>query len=122
MKSVLTAVAMIALTVPAFADAADEGRVLLEAGASNPVTNTAQLAAGLGVDGADAATLVALMAAQADDDMRAVRALSAAPEVISTQGVLGGSDANQIAADLQADGQEMSLNARVAAYFEEISD
>ena len=117
MKTFLIAAAALAVAAPAFADDGLEGRIM-QPGEANAVTMTAQLAAG--TTGLDAATLIALRAADADDDAMAIYALTTAPETVSTQGISSGAGA-QLLAGIGTEAA-MDLSAATAAYLDEVAD
>ena len=118
MKTVLISALALAVAAPAFADDGLEGRILLP-GERNDVTVTEQLAAGH--TGMDAVTLIALNAAEADDDALGIYALRTAPETVSTQNVATGAGA-QLLAGIGSNADAMSVSAAAAAYLDEVSD
>ena len=114
MKTALIAAAAFAVAAPAFADDGLEGRIM-QPGEVNAVVSVEQLAAGNNVDGMDAVSLVALTAAQGDDDALAIYALRSAPETVSTQSFDAGVNA-QLIAGIDGDASNMSLSEAAAAY------
>ena len=120
MKPFLIAAAALAVAAPAFSDDGLEGRIM-QPGEVNAVVSVEQLAAGTNVDGMDAVSLIALTAAQADDDATAIYALRSAPETVSTQSFDESVNA-QLIAGIDGDASNMSLSEAAAAYLFEDED
>ncbi|MEM1272281.1 MAG: hypothetical protein AAGF88_00615 [Pseudomonadota bacterium] len=118
MKTLLISAAAIALAVPAFANDGLEGR---DPGQVYPVTITTQLAAGDNVSGMTATSVIAMRAAEDDDDAMSIYALRTAPEVVSTQNGAAPVD-SQISRALGVSTNGMSLSAVTAAYLDEVAD